>query len=413
MLIFITFYILINLTIESYIQYNFKTELNKEYIDNYVNSIINNNEYIEIEIGKSKQKIPFNIRFNEFPFYIMGSESKSYYIYNEKQSLSYKNLSNNYTKFNNYDYNCYGIYSSETFYFNNTGKNSIKEKENFPFYLVKSNKNNLPGLIGLKLNSFFDEDYYSFIKQLKNHSIIQNYIFSIKYLNDTNGEFLIGNFPLIEKYNKENFNFALTEIDGNANLWELKFDKISFGNEIIPENRLLNFVIELGVIKAPYIFLDIFEKKYVDRKTCFKILLRQKYNTFYCNKNFSLENFPSLFFYNKELNYTFELNYNDLFVEKDNLYHLLMIFEYQSQYHWKMGKPFLKKYQFIYDFDRRAIGYLVNTEIKSKFNISILIIFILLGLIFILIFIIFKYFKNKRKKRLNEIEENFLYIPQN
>ena len=90
-----------------------------------------------------------------------------------------------------------------------------------------------------------------------------------------------------------------------------------------------------------------------------------------------------------------------------------MIFEYQSQYHWKMGKPFLKKYQFIYDIDRREIGFLVNHQIKNKFNLDILFIFILLGLIFILIFIIFKYFKNKRKKRLNEIEENFLYIPQN
>ena len=402
---------LINISYESYVQYIFKTNHSEEKdSQNYINSIMENKIYIEIEIGILKQKIPLYIYFNEFPFYIMGSESNIQFIYNEKKSKSYKTLSNEYIKFNIYDHNCLGKYSSEIFYFN-SGNNSSKKIDNFPFYLTKSNKKNLPGLIGLKIKSYSDSDNFSFIKQLYNYSIISNKVFSIKYLNDSHGELLIGNFPLLEK-NKDNINYALIEIDGNANLWELKFDKILFGNEIIPENRLLFFVLELGVIKAPYIFLSMFEKKFLDKKTCFRILIDRKYTSFYCNKNFSLENFPTLFFYNKELNYTFELNYKDLFYEKDNIYHLLIYFDFQSEFHWKMGKPFLKKYQLIYDIDKRAIGFLINNNNTIYFNYVYFIIIILLLLIIILSIIYFKYLRIKRSKRVNEIEDEFLYMPQ-
>ena len=67
---------LINISYESYVQYIFKTNHSEEKdSQNYINSIMENKIYIEIEIGILKQKIPLYIYFNEFPFYIMGSES--------------------------------------------------------------------------------------------------------------------------------------------------------------------------------------------------------------------------------------------------------------------------------------------------------------------------------------------------
>lgn len=119
---FIVFF-LINISYESYVQYIFKTNYSEEKdSENYINSIMENKIYIEIEIGFLKQKIPLYIYFKEFTFYIMGSESNIQFLYNEKKSKSYKNLSNEYIKFNIYDHNCLGKYSSEIFYFN-TGNN--------------------------------------------------------------------------------------------------------------------------------------------------------------------------------------------------------------------------------------------------------------------------------------------------
>ena len=49
--------------------------------------------------------------------------------------------------------------------------------------------------------------------------------------------------------------------------------------------------------------------------------------------------------------------------------------------------------------------------INKKFEIAYLFIFILLIIIIILIIIFSKYFKKNRKIRVNEINDEFFYIP--
>ena len=79
---------------------------------------------------------------------------------------------------------------------------------------------------------------------------------------------------------------------------------------------------------------------------------------------------------------------------------------------WTFGFLFLEKYKTVINFDRRIIGfYIPSLQEKSRFWISLLIIFILLFIAAGLTFYYYKLLKNKRKIRVNEIEENIDYTP--
>ena len=122
---------------------------------------------------------------------------------------------------------------------------------------------------------------------------------------------------------------------------------------------------------------------------------------------------------------SFTLDYNDLFIEKeDSLLFLVVTYTDMDEGYWILGKPFLKKYLFLFDIDTKMIGFYVNdiskvgnNEInnakKSSFNLSIFINILLLCILLILIFIFYRYYMNRRRIRANELEDKFNYIAQN
>ena len=146
--------------------------------------------------------------------------------------------------------------------------------------------------------------------------------------------------------------------------------------------------------------------------------------------NFKIKEFPSLYFYNRELNYTFELDYNDLFKKIGDNYFFLIIFDQMIINIWKIGKPFLKKYQMTFDIDSKTINF-YNLLIKPTSPISIqnnsnsnnkilLIILISIGGIIIICGLLFfayylgKKLNSQRKKRANELgDDDFEYISKN
>ena len=83
-------------------------------------------------------------------------------------------------------------------------------------------------------------------------------------------------------------------------------------------------------------------------------------------------------------------------------------------------KAFIKKYQLVYDLDRKIIGlYKDNNDYKDgkknkNYLIYILLIIILclivLGLI---IYIIYLFIKQRRKKAFELNDDNYDYIPSN
>ncbi len=77
-------------------------------------------------------------------------------------------------------------------------------------------------------------------------------------------------------------------------------------------------------------------------------------------------------------------------------------------------KPFLKKYNIIFDIDKKVVSYYSENAIKGKGSKILiwLIIFILAFIIGSLGYLIYKKYNFHRKKRINEIVDEFDYTPQ-
>ena len=195
-----------------------------------------------------------------------------------------------------------------------------------------------------------------------------------------------------------------------------------------------------GVIVGTETYENYIKKNFfsdlIKEKKCFRIY-KDDLVFYYCDKNKinkEIKNFPSIYFSNVEFNYVFELNYQDLFLEKNNILIFLVIFydynnpikffadEYVSK--WDFGTPFLNKYFLTFDYDNKYIGFynnnstlqnaIPNPEItnknkisNNKYYIGIILVLIILLLI-ICIFIIKKYFVNKKKVYATELESDII-----
>ena len=85
------------------------------------------------------------------------------------------------------------------------------------------------------------------------------------------------------------------------------------------------------------------------------------------------------------------------------------------KYNWILGKPFLKKFHFVFDLDKKLVGYYNDDDYSFKFNrnlfLILIVIFMISFILFLLLFI-YKMIKKKRRVRLNEIEDVYQYITQ-
>ena len=111
------------------------------------------------------------------------------------------------------------------------------------------------------------------------------------------------------------------------------------------------------------------------------------------------------------MNYTFILSYEDLFEVINGKYFCKLIFRKDISSNWYLGHPFLKKYIFIFDNDRKIFGF--YKKIKEKENLLSLftiMILILLIIIIILSIILIRYIYKKPKRiRANELEDDIDY----
>ena len=113
--------------------------------------------------------------------------------------------------------------------------------------------------------------------------------------------------------------------------------------------------------------------------------------------------------------YTFVLDYNDLFLEKDGKYFFKIIFDKNNKMQWKLGKPFLSKYTLYYDYEAKTIGF-YNQDLSSKKGKKILNVF--LNIFYVIIICVFgflgfyygkKAYDKVRKKKIYEIDDNYEY----
>ena len=404
--------------------------------------------YAKLEIGISKYESEIlNEKYNKFNLKNFQEKSSSSfnYINNEKNKVFYNNNFQMASK------------ARDLFFFDD-------KKIELDFYLAGNLSEKIPGELGIQiqpineLNSAFNSEDKSFLKKLKNNGIIDNYIWTIIYNNNNQkdnidaylfiGDYLhnIKSDDLILK----NIKFREDSLSSiNAYVYKKKVStefemsklylyKQNNPNNIIKEINLSKMYLSvkldynLGGIKASEIIRPYLEENvFTEENKCHKEFFDydNKYIFYYCDKYPSTiknikNNFPVLNFIQQEFNYNFTITLDDILVEKENYFYFLIFFGYsKDRYNWKLGRPFLNKYNFMVEQDGKKIFLYSEKEeeiiipgirkqsspIKQKKPLLFLVIF----LIILLLFLGFLFAKNinkvKIKKHKNILDDNLDY----
>ena len=366
--------------------------------------ILTNNLYTNIKIGNPEQTIPVKISTNTTYLMIPGKTLKGKYDENSSTSYSKKRKEEIYISSI-----CYskGFLSEDEITFEEYKGNS-NLKKNVSFFLPSiissdySNKNN-DAYIGFNYqNKRHDEDFILFLHE---ENIINEQIFSFKFNNDLEGEIIIGDYPHIynSKYDEENLYKIKVETGIKQENWVMKFDSITFGNKKILYSTATIFF-DSNVIFAPNNIDTDMESLFFEnqKNKCEKTFDEDRNLTYYsCDKSVNINKFPSLKFYMRDFNETFEIKGKDLWTEINNrLYCLIVIPE--NFYGWELGIPFLKTHEFIFEVDRGYIGIYKGISFSFPWFLVFLFIIIIIALVYIL------FTKNKniiKRKKANELLE--------
>ena len=421
-------------------------------------NIINQRVYANINIGTPIQEIQIQLLFDTNEF-IIGDNPKNIFdersfndlkFYKPNESESYGEEEDAYEGFCAvYFGNAFHV--RDSIYLNN-------RNETLSFYLPYDYSEVVSGGIGMKLertNTVCDNTPLrsrSFFELVKSKGLINKYDWSIfydskEYKKEEGGFLLMGVLPHelnsdLGYYKKGDFQEKNRAKVNMENLeTKFKLDKIygSYGKNI--SNLIDNFpsekesvkTVELdfnnGGIQAPNVLYKYYEKSFEDlisQQICFnKTFTDFKYKFFYCTKEITKytdkikESFPVIYLQSNDLNYTFTLDFEDLFLENGDFIYFLIYFDSSDK--WKLGKPFLKKYQFSFNYDEKNIyfyqiypsgnggddGDVIDKGIpRWVLAVSIVGTFLLVALINFLIFKFYLIGKCFRKKRANELADD-------
>ena len=325
-------------------------------------------------------------------------------------------------------------------------------------FILEREKRTTCGYIGLQLGFQRSNIYNNLLEQLKQKKIITNTVFSFIETNKENDLYkknnidyllIIGdelydvvNDKNIEKYISNKYNKNKIQEKIKLNDYVINEGYYYFVWEITCSNIYLNmnnndnytnlehiqdvyidqdFGLILGSGEYRKIIEQTFFNDYISSLKCQKIMVKKNNldNYFYyfaCNEDINLEQFPTIIFKSKILQYEFSLGKDELFIKDRGMLYFLIVFGLKDTFSWKLGKPFLDKYLFSYNYEARTINFynenLLENEVKDNNNNDnnlsddkdyIKIIFIILIVILalsalILGFIYGKSIYNKRKK---------------
>ena len=429
----------------SYLNIPFKTKPSiikdtETNITRLFRSLIYNNIYINLEIGEPKQIVEAFLDSQDINFYFsektkndpktnisnpnhddVGCELENFFDKSKSNTFEITDK----TKSLNYGYN--GKISYDYFYFKDENNNELKEK--IEFILSSSTMGNRPSIIGLQYPRAFNGDN-NFFNLLKQKEIINSYFWMINYTSENEGNFIIGELPhkFSNIYKEEDLLIGHPyTYKAMQEYWGLRMDDILFQDINFRPNHECYFYHELNIIEGIQALekqIDKYLNDSINKGICFKNYIKYSYGPhkfYYCDKEKykeKVKEFPPLRFVHKEMNYTFELTYEDLFIEKYDKLILLIFFE-ETGSTWKMGKPFLKKYSFIMNHDMKTVGFYKNfgkikdqttNDENTKKNLALTIVVIALGVIVLVALgiLIGKYLFKKRK-RINTIDDEYDY----
>ena len=417
----------------------------------------------KINIGTPEKKHMFLIESNKNQYYISSknpskisdeesAEKKIDFfnlpydeLYDEDSSISYnenickKSLQN----IDHYNELCT---AKDIMTFKNENRTFSKE---FPIKIVRNHDENIPGILGLLINDSNFNSSRSLITELKSENLIEDYYWFFEFDEISpldkklKGRLIIGALPHLvfpEKYSIKNFrtknNFYSPY---KKTTWRMRLDKIYIDENIdLNINRadislLYEFYNIIGTLEFHNIIKKRFMNKLIEEKKCFKSNFSQNIYTnynmtfYYCHKSAKdilYKNIPAIKMFSFDLSYIFELTKEELFYIKGDYIYFNIIFCTKEFNYWLMGQIFTTKYNFIFNTNKKQIGFYqkvnenfknenINNNIKDK-NSSLLIhVLIIVAIIFTCVglFIGRRIFGLRRKIIVNELieEQNYEY----
>ena len=283
------------------------------------------------------------------------------------------------------------------------GNNSI-HNECFNFFVIENCNDNDFGELAIGIDNHFSYNFshLSIIEQLKQKKLISSSIISIRYINNTFGEILLGvNYDNL----KRNFiDFSIPSIDNSIiispyikSMYILK--QITNVNDKSEEETIFEKKIDIQLINDLRIevdfgsslisipeevfdnLIDISFGKYIhNKKLCeIKIGINQNIKYFICNNKISNTNLDKLVIIIDEEKKLI-INLDDMFLSLNNEKQILFgIISEKNTNHIYIGEIFLKNYVIYLDSEKKLMTF-YNREILKTINEEkygfILIIFI-------------------------------------
>ena len=471
-------------------QINFKNE--RYSPTELINILFENEFYVSIQLGDKNKNYFGIISFNDHHVILSESNCKKIEKFKDNKNIIKEGylIDNSNTKQylgNTTDYlnslKFVEFSSEQFFYYNDTLiESNINNIQKSKLFLIVDNYTenlNSEKCLSLGLNEPFK--VYSnpspphLIDDLSSQHKIETQDWTIKFTSENKGQLIIGDLPHRYekdkiKYSENNYTKCNTECiitffqPWGVEMKEIYFYKNTKDKIIVNKNnnKLIlsyNFNFIIGSNEYKKLIYQNYFKKLIDENICeleksditkynqinYFIKTDGDYFMFICQKNKMqnfIKDFPKLFFSHIKYEYIFELTYNDLFKEINEFYYFIVIFPNNNSFksdinekeEWHLGIPFLRKYQFVFNYDYKSIGFykfnnfeypndysnksndnIGNIEGKNNKKPLIISLGILIILILIIIsFFIGKYFSKQRKKRANELkDEDFEYIEEN
>lgn len=425
--------------------------------------------YANIDIGTPKRTIQIPLAFESNDFYIADLPKNDYesdrfndlMFYNATSSSTYKGDEDD-EHYYSYQGDLFEVatYQSDKFYFNN-------KEYDINFYVPISYSEVNSGGIGMLLLPYTDSSdstpdrERTFYEKLRKVGLVKEYYWSIFYnsqktTKEEEGFLLLGALPheiksdlgyfkqgyFSDKYEKTvniaeagqalKFSFDMDSLyayEGNN-----KNKKIEDFSSKLSSYKKIELDYHSGGVIAPgnlrSFYHRVFEA-YFSKGECFNETITKRSVTFYYCKNNKetiskiKSSFPGINFISNDLNYSFTLDSEDLFLEEKGYVFCLLYFSSSSTSYssrWMMGKPFLRKYPFTVNIDEKYFSFYYDTDLNkppsnegnnSGEGISSTSLWIIVCctviIISVLSFLIFRfclYEKYFKKKRANELDDD-------
>jgi len=391
--------------------------------------------YGEISIGEFANPIPILFSFDDFGFYLIskgtniGDLNK---VYDPFSSYSFKYNPNNTLYFRNFGKS---YKANDTFVFN---RDSFKcQGVKFLYCGEDHEKMNSYMIVGLRLlGDLIRDPDLNLVKQLRQNKYTETYDWSLHFdeKNKNKGVLLIGGQAHQYKPEKFNSSYYLNSVTISKEIkdvWNLNFNKIYFmhNKEEIQITDYLRFTLEhksnliVGATSYERLMKKYFFDDLIAQGKCQMEKSKVEARVYTCKNTQKIKEelrktFPPLKIENKDFMKTFELTYDDLFLEKSDKIYFLVYFSYYMPFSWEVGLPFLQKYFFNYNYDTNLISYYNNdlakmAEEDNSSGVSagkvFLIIFLTIAIALLGFYLGRKYIlmRRKQKIRAEELETEF------